>query len=371
MDYKLNEIQKKIYSGVKNLADTVLNKEDDFSKMWKYCADFGILASMIPEKVGGLASNYSDILLTAKSIGELFTDSGFVFAINNSMIVASYLLPTFASEEILVEIMPGLIDGSSIASYAITEPQSGSDVYNMLTKITVEGDNIRIYGSKTYISNGPIANIFVIVGKDEEDSYTAALVKSTDFGVEIGGEIKKMGLEKCPMSEIYFNDCVIPKARIIGKFTQGQTICNMTLDWERCLSFSSHLGTMNRIMNLCINYANDRKQFGKTIGSYQLVSEKIARMKVNIELGELLLYKICDMKNNGKKTFLESAIFKYFIGESYANCGLDAMQVFGAYGYCEEGGIEKEVRDALGAKIYSGTSEIQLDIISRMIGIRK
>jgi len=371
MDYKLNEMQKKIYSGIRNFADEILNIEEDFYKKWKHCADCGVFASMIPNRVGGLAENFSDILLIAKMIGELFRDSGFVFAINNNMIVASYLLPTFASEVIIKDVYPGLIDGSLIASYAVTEPQSGSDVYNMLTKITRDGDTIEINGSKTYISNGPIANIFVVVGKNEENSYTAVLVKSTDTGVEVGGEIKKMGLEKCPMSEVFFSECIIPKERVIGTFSHGQTICNMTLDWERSLSFSSHLGTMTRIMNSCIKYVNERRQFGKTIGSFQLVSEKIARMKVSIELGELLLYKICDMKNNGKKTFLESAIFKYYIGENYTNCSLEAMQIYGAYGYCEEGGIEKEVRDALAAKIYSGTSEIQLDIISRMIGIKK
>lgn len=356
---------------LKKFANNTISIRNDFSQMWRACADFGVLSAMIPKSVGGLADNESDILQNAYLFGKLFEDNGFLFAINNSMIVSSFVLPRFANQQIIEELYPKLNDGSSIASFAITEPSSGSDVYNMKTNIRVEGSNLVLNGSKTYISNSTIANYFVVIAVNEHHNFTAVIVSKNDTGVSIGNEIKKMGLNKCPFGEIYFNNCIIPQNRVIGKYDMGKFISDMTLDWERCLNFASNLGIMERIMNIVIEYVNHREQFGESIGNYQLVSSKIAQMKINVEIGKLLLNNICDLRKAGKITYLESSIFKYFIGENYVKSCLDALQILGAYGYSKESGIEREVRDSLAAKIYSGTSELQLDIIARLIGVKK
>lgn len=363
-----------IYIAIKDLAEEInleLKKERGFSKsVWKKICDFGLVSVLTPDSVGGMGKSYTDILKIARYMGYVIKDSGFVFAINNSLIVSSYLLPNFANDVIKNDVYPGLYNGEHLAAYAITESESGSDVFNMKTTYKTVEDGYVLNGSKTYISNASIADVFAVVAK-RDNEISIFLIKKDDIGFSVEYEIEKMGLESCPMGEIVLNNCFIKEDRVIGKIGEGMVISNKVLEWERVCSFASHLGTMQRIMEQCIKYVNLRKTHGKRLGGNQMISEKISKMKIKIELGNLLLEKIMRMKDEGRNTFLESAMFKYFVGESYAEVCIEAMQIHGAYGYSKEGEFEQEVRDSLGSKIYSGTSEIQLDIISRMCGIKK
>lgn len=364
--------KKEIYDALVQFASEINAEENtDFSReIWQKCCDYGVLAMLTPSKVGGFAENYTDLLEMARLIGYLFKNNGFVFAINNSLIVSAYLLPTFGSEKLKSLLYPQLFNGSMIAAYAITESESGSDAFDMNNSFIETENSFILNGTKTYISNTGIADFYAVVAKNNS-KLSLFVVKKDDVGFAVDYQIPKMGLDACPMGQISFHNCEIPKERLVGKIGDGINISNKVLDWERTCSFASHLGTMERIMEQCIDYVNNRKSFGKRIGSYQLISEKIAKMKIDIELGNLLLEKIRNMKDNSKNTYIESAMFKYFIGESYSKMSIDAMQIFGAYGYSKEGKIECEVRDALASKIYSGTSEIQLDIISRLIGVKQ
>lgn len=364
---------KKIYQAIKEFAKKQMNSYSkyEFSReLWQKCCDYGILSMLTPAKAGGMAQSYGSVLKVAKYIGEWVEDTGFVFTINNSLIVSSFLLPKYANEEMIAEFYPDLYNGKLIACYAITEPDSGSDAFKMQTTYEVKEDCIILNGTKTYISNATIADVYAVVAKNENEEYSIFMVRADDEGVSIGKEIEKMGLETCPMGELVLCNCKIPKNRVIGKLGQGMQMSNMTLDFERCCSFSSHLGTMQRVMKECITYVNSRTEFGKKIGSYQLIREKIAKIKIAVELGETLLHKIITMKDAGRNTYLESAIFKYYIGEEYCKTVIEALQIFGAYGYSKEGEIEHEVRNALASKIYSGTSEIQIDVIARMLGVK-
>jgi Acyl-CoA dehydrogenases len=146
-------------------------------------------------------------------------------------------------------------------------------------------------------------------------------------------------------------------------------IFNETMEWERSCLFACHIGSMERILEACIRYAKNRHQFGQPIGKFQSISNKIADMRVNLELGRLMLYKIGWMKNQGKNVLLETAIAKLFVSESLTKSTLEAVQIHGAYGYLSELGIEKDLRDAVASNIYSGTSEIQRHIIARCLGL--
>ena len=370
-----SEKSEKIKKRIEVFAQKYINKlpPNEFSReAWEKCGEYGIIACLLPKEQGGLADSIGEILQTLKWIGYYFNDNGFVFSICNSMILYLGILPKMASKEMKIDLMPDIIQGKYIGAYAITEANSGSDAYNMQTTCVISKETITINGAKMYISNGAVADLIVVIAKnaDLDNKYTAILLKKDDKGIKIGKTIHKMGLESCEMSEIVFDNCEVPKNRIIGSSGMGTFVSNMAFDWEKCISFSAHLGKMKKIMNECITYVNQRKQFGKTIGEYQMVSEKISKMKVEVELGEAYLEKICSLKDKGKNSFLESSVFKYYIGESYARLCLDAMQIYGAYGYCKESGIEQEVRDSLGSKIYSGTSELQLCNIAKLIGIK-
>lgn len=374
MSQRISDVEKNIYNAIKEFSVDInceLNHYDGFSRtIWKKCCDYGLLAMLTPSKVGGLSEKYSQIIKVAKCMGYYIKDGGFVFAVNNSLIISAYLLPKFANEELIKECYPDLFNGEKIAAYAITESESGSNSFDMRTTFEEVENGFILNGTKTYISNASIADV-VVVAAQKDNQISLFLVNKNDSGFKLQYEIPKMGLEACPMGQLSFDKCFVPKESLIGKIGSGMMISNKVLEWERICSFASHLGTMERIMEQCIKYANIRRGFSKSIGSNQLISEKIAKMKIDIELGNLLLEKIMDLLDKGHSAYLESSIFKYFIGEKYSNLCIEAMQIHGAYGYSKESKLEEEVRDALASKIYSGTSEIQLDIISRMIGIKK
>jgi alkylation response protein AidB-like acyl-CoA dehydrogenase len=155
----------------------------------------------------------------------------------------------------------------------------------------------------------------------------------------------------------------------LGREGGGAAIFQETMEWERSCLFSCHIGVMERLLEVCVKYAKSRLQFGKPIGKYQSVAHKLADLKMKIELGRLMLYKLGWLKMQGKNVLLETAISKLFISEGLKEAALDAVQIHGAYGYMKELGIEKELRDAIPSTIYSGTSEIQRNIIARYLGL--
>lgn len=365
-------MNEKIDKYIKKLADE-LNEDikDEFSReQYQKCADFGLLSMMTPSSVGGMAEKPSDILNALKSMGYHFHDNGLSFVVTNSAIISAFAFPKYASEEMSKDVYPGLFNGEYIGSYAITEANSGSDTYSMSTSVKRENGVLMLNGRKMYISNASIADVFIVAAKDDNGKISLVMLKKGDEGLSVGRQIHKMGLNNCPMAELIIDNCTVSEKRIVGKYGSGMLLSSYILDWERCCNFASHLGTMKRIYERCKEYIRIRKQFGQKIGEYQLISSKVVKMKIAVDMAELLLEKIGTMRDIGKSTFLESAMFKYYVGEEYAKCCTEALQIFGAYGYCTESGIEREVRDALGGKIYSGTSEIQLEIMAKMLGIK-
>lgn len=376
MNHVLNREQKQWVAKIAELAQRELNAgPDEFTpEVWRRCAEDGLIAMCIPEKTGGLSDSAVSSLIAHYALGYGCTNNGLTFAVNNHLIVAEGLFPRLADSGQIARYSAGLADGSVIASYAITEPDHGSDSFSLATRAEEAGDRFILNGSKTYISNAPIADLFVVIARTDEgvsslNALSAFLVHKDDPGVTIGREISKMGLHGCPMAELVLNACEIPKDRLLGQRGGGVLAGNAAMEWERTFVFASHLGTMQRIMEECVKYANSRKQFNRSIGSNQLVADKIVQMGIAVEFGLLLMLRIGAMRDQGRNTYYESSMFKYHVGEKYAEACLDALQIFGAYGYSAESGIERQVRDALAAKIYSGTSEVQLDILSRLMGI--
>lgn len=350
-------------------------KSGDFSKeKWMKCANFGLLAISTLQKFGGVAPSYQSALHFHYAMGYGCQDNGLSFAINNHSIVTAGILSKFATNEQKNKYLPKLLNGEIVASYAITDANHGSNSFQTDTQVRVCDSRYVLNGNKIYISNCPIADLFVVIARNVNssnlDSLYAFIIEKNDDGVVIGSEIPKMGLKGCPMGELILNNCIIDNGRLLGGEGTGLNVSNTALDWERCFEFATHLGTMKRIMEECVVYANARKPYGKSIGSYQAISSKIVQMKIAHENGTLMMDKIGKMRDEGKNTYLESAMFKYYIGEAYVQTALDAMQIHGAYGYSVESGIEQQVRDALAAKIYSGTTEIQQNIIASFIGIQ-
>jgi hypothetical protein len=266
-----------------------------------------------------------------------------------------------------------IASGEKIAAQALTEPGAGSDVLSMRTRAEKRGDSYILNGSKTFISNGPVADLIVVfaVTNPQRKKFGGISCFIVDKGVKgfnCGKPLEKMGLRTLQNGELIFEDCSVSRDRLLGKEGQGMIIFNEVIEWERALLAAVHVGTMERVLELSIKYAQTRSQFGQRIASFQSVSNKIANMKMNIELGKLMLYKGAWLKDQKKRAMLETSISKLFISESLKQCCLEAVQLHGGYGYMKEFEIERELRDSIASTIYSGTSEMQKNIISTLAG---
>jgi hypothetical protein len=198
---------------------------------------------------------------------------------------------------------------------------------------------------------------------------TCLLVDRDTPGFRVSPPIGKMGLTTSPMAELVFDDCEVPVESRLGKEGRAAAIFDDSMEWERSCILAPFLGTMQRQLELCLRHAKQRRQFGKRIGDFQAVSGRLVQMKVRLETGRLLLYRAAWAKQHGQPAAGEAAIAKLYLAEAALQSSLDAVQIHGGYGFTTEYEFERQVRDAVGGRLYSGTSEIQAAIIARTLGL--
>jgi len=370
MDFSLSKEQKEYRQEIIDFAKEHLNDDEYIEKfspaLWRKVSDFGLLGITVSEKYGGLNESYQTAATAFEALGYACCNNGLVFVINNHIWVSQNLIYLYGSESLKDKYLPQMVTGRKIGAIAITEVESGSDAFNMSMKAVSNGDDYVLNGSKMFISNGPIADIFIVfaVTKNETDKKITAFVVEKDFpGVSVGRDIEKMGLNSCPTCELILDQVQVPKENILGQLHGGTGILTGAIEWERCYEFVPHIGAMQRIMERCVDYSRERKQFNRPIGDFQAVSHKIADMQASIEMARLMMYKIAWLKDNRRSAFMEVSIFKLFVSENYIKTCRDAIQIFGAYGYTKEYKLERELRDAIACSIYSGTNEIQKNTI--------
>lgn len=360
----------------KALNDELIERDRDstFSReLWKKCADFGIQGSAFPEQYGGLNTDIFSTMLLMEGLGYGCKDSGLLFAINGQMWTVQMPILRFGTDEQKERYLPRLCRGELIGANGVTEPGAGSDAFSLRTSARLEGDQYVLNGTKTFCTMAPEADVFMVFATvDRRKGFmgvTAFLVERDFPGFRVGREISKMGLRTAPMAELILEDCKVPVENRLGKEGNGAAIFEDTVEWERGCILAGLLGAMERQLEQCIKYSRERKQFGKSIGKYQSIANKIVDMKVRMETAKLLLYKVAWTKRSRGKASLEAALAKLYISESWIQSCLDAVQIHGGYGYTTEYEVERDLRDSVGSTLYSGTSEIQRNIIARHLGL--
>ena len=340
---------------------------------WRKCAEMGIHGLAVPEAYGGTGHDVLTTVLALEALGYGCPDAGLLFAIGAQMWAVQAPILRFGSEAQRQQYLPKLLSGEIIGAHAITEPGSGSDTFAMTATAEKRGDEYVLNGSKTFATNAPVADLFVVFATTSPKrgfmGVTAFLIDKGTPGLTTGKAIDKMGIRTSPMGEVFLSDCVVPASARLGREGNGGTIFTHSMGWERTCILAGAVGAMERQLETCIAYAAQREQFGKPIGKYQSVSNKIVQMKVRFETSRLLLYRAAWLRANGEDATAEVAMAKLCISEAHVASSLDAIQIHGGYGYATETGIERDLRDALGSRIYSGTSEIQHEIIARAIGL--
>jgi alkylation response protein AidB-like acyl-CoA dehydrogenase len=255
----------------------------------------------------------------------------------------------------------------------MSEPGSGSDAFSLTTSAVRDGDCYVLNGSKVFVTNAPVADVFVVFAATAPAAgfagVSAFLVERASPGLSIGAPVVKMGLHTAAMAELVLADCRVPAEQLLGRAGSGVAVFDDSMDWERSFILAGAVGTMQRQFETCVRYAKERRQFGQAIGAFQSVSNKLVEMKLRLETSRLLLYRLAWFRRTGRSTRAESALAKLHLSESFVQSSLDAVQIHGGRGYLREAGLERDLRDAVASRIYSGTSEIQRSIVARHLGL--
>ncbi len=382
MDFSWSEKQIEFKQSVIDFAQNNLNGdiiERDYQgkfshENWQKCADFGIQGLYMPEEYSNKPqADIMTAVLAMEALGYGCEDNGLTLALNAQMWTVQILLLQFGTEAQKQRYLPNLCNGKWIGAHALSEPESGSDVYSLQTKATkCEGGYI-LNGRKKFVTCAPICDLAVVFATIDPSlgkwGITAFIVESNWDGFTASPVKNKMGLRTTPFGEITFDNCFVPEENRLGKEGSGFSLSGYSLEFDRCFNLASELGAMEQQLEKTIAYAKSREQYGQAIGKFQSVSNRIADMKLRLETARLLLYKVAWLKDKGQPAMLEAALLKLYLSESFLASGLDAVRIHGGNGYLTEYGIERDLRDAVGGVIYAGTSDIQRNIIARLLGL--
>ena len=381
MDFSLSAEQRELKEAATAFARGKLNHDlakheasGEFPlEAWQACARFGIQGLPVPAELGGGGSDILTTVMVMEALGYGCQDNGLIFSLNAQMWSIELPLVKFGTPEQQQAYLLGLVSGDLIGVHAMTEPDSGSDAFSMRTRAERVGDHYLLNGTKLYITNAPVADVVLVFashpGRPKQAGISAFLVDKGTPGFTVSRSLEKMGLRTSPMGEVVLADCLVPAEKRLGAEGAGMAIFNSSMGWERSCILASAVGAMQRQLETCVEYARARKQFGQAIGKFQSVADKMADMYLRLEAARLLIYQAAWLAQQGKRAVAEAAAAKLFTSEAWIASSLDAIQIHGAYGYMKEAGIERDLRDAVAGTIYSGTSEIQRVILSRMLGL--
>ncbi|MEM7083894.1 MAG: acyl-CoA dehydrogenase family protein [Pseudomonadota bacterium] len=382
MDFSWSEEQRALKQRVIEFAQSQLNADErerdhasEFSSHnWQRCADFGLLAMSLPKRYSGRDDvDFLSAILAMEGLGYGCRDNGLAFAVNAHMWTVQLPLLHFGDDATKEKYLPRMSRGELIGAHAISEPDSGSDVFSLKTTATRCEGGYRLNGEKRYVSLGPIADVALVFALTDPDAgkwgVSAFLVELDSEGVSVGPNQFKMGLRTVPFGTLSFTDCHVPEGNRLGPEGAGVSLSTSFLEWERCSILASQVGTMQRQLEDCVEYVRKRKQFGQPVGKFQSVSNRIVDMRLRLETSRLLLYHTAWLKQTGQSAMNEAAMLKLHLGECFVESSLDAIRVHGAQGYVTESGVERDLRDSVGGVIYAGTSDIQRNIVARMLGL--
>lgn len=380
MDFTLTQEQHQLVEMVEDFARNevaLLTREMDENQtflppeVWKKMADLNLLASYVPEEYGGLGLSAMDILITRQAWARGGGCLGSLLSWGASDGIGTVGILKHGSEQQKKKYLPGIVSGNLISCFALTEPDSGSDAFNMRSRAVKKGDHYVLNGTKMFITNGPICDIGIVLAVTDPSKGPlgiSAFIFEKDFpGFSRGKKIDKMGMRSSPTSELIFEDCIIPEENLLGGEGMGALVANTTLHWERTgMGFA--IGTMEYNLNLCKEYALQRYQFGEPIGNFQAVRHRLAEMKIDIEAAKCLFYRMAWLIDTDQiPAILDISVGKAFLSKALVKNADAAISIFGGYGVCSEYPVQRSYRDAKIIEIGGGTYDIQLNMIAAAI----
>lgn len=376
MELVFTEEQKMMQKMVRDFAEKEIapiveemEETDRFPReLIKRMGELGLMGIPIPEAYGGSEMDYTSYIIAIHELSKVSATVGVILSVHTS--VGTLPILSFGTEEQKQKYVPKLATGEYLGAFALTEPSSGSDASSMKTRAVRDGDHYVLNGSKIFITNGGEADTYVAFARtnpDEKGSkgVTAFIIERDMPGFSVGKKEKKMGLNGSNTVEIIFEDCRVPVENRLGEEGQGFKIAMANLESGRIGIAAQSLGIAEAALNYATAYAKEREQFGKPIGQNQGLGFKLADMATDVEAAKLLTYRAADLKNHGTPCMQEVSMAKLFASKAAVKASIEAVQVYGGYGYTKDYPVERLFRDAKVCEIYEGTSEIQKIVISR------
>ncbi len=381
MNFDLTEEQELIRQTVRDFAEREikpiaqeLDEKETFStELTEKMGELGLFGMYLPEKYGGQGLDTISYIIAVEELARVDGSQAATLAAHNSLGIGP--LYYYGSEEQKMKYLPPLCTGKALWAFGLTEPDAGSDSRGSKTKAVLEEGNWRINGSKIFITNGSedislgaTVQAVTKVYENGKKEFTTIIVEKGTPGFKRVQMHGKLMWRSSDTAELYFDDCVVPEENLLGKVGQGSKIMLSTLDNGRLSIAAMGLGLAQGAFEMAMQYAEERKQFGKSINKFQINAFKLADMATQIELARNLLYKACWLKDHGRSFAKEAAMSKLYCSEIARSVADEAVQIHGGYGLMKDYPIERFYRDQRLLQIGEGTSEIQRLVISRYIG---
>ena len=379
MDFELTQDQKDIKNAAREFAVNEFTKEraEEYDRneefpfdLWKKACELGFIGVHFPEEYGGAGMGVLENILIVEEFCRADSTIGSAIILSD---FSSEVVMRFGSEEQKKEVLPKVAGGEAITAGCYTEPEAGSDLTAIKTKAEKDGDEWVINGSKTFITNGTIADYYVVLAVTNPDAqpryrgFSTFLVKKDTPGLKttkIGG---KLGIRASPTAEVVFKDVRVDDSAVIGELNRGFYQVLEFFDESRIEIAAQALGIAQGAFDRIVNYVKQRKQFGQPIGAFQALQHRIADLKTQLEAARLLIYKAAWNYDQGRIDPGLTSMAKYYAGKLAVRVCDEAVQMHGGYGYIAEYEVERFFRDAKITEIYEGTKEVQLNTIARSV----
>ncbi len=377
MDFSLTEEQLDIQTMVRKFAKNEIaplaaeiDRESRFpAETFEKMSELGLLGVLVPEAYGGVGQSVLTTCLIAEEIAYACASTALSYL--DHAVLCAHNLACNGSDEQKQTYLPDLASGAKLGAIAMTEPGSGSDALSLKTSAVREGDEYILNGSKTFITNAPVADVFLVYARTDKDAgphgLSQFIIERGAAGFSIGEPLHKMGGRGSPTAELFFRDCRVPAANLVRGENKALGILLGGLDVERTVGGGLGVGMIQSALDKSIEYAKQRQQFGQPIIMFEMIAEKIANMSMDLEAARLLTYKAAVLCDQGIRCSAEAAHAKLYASEAAMRATSEAVQIFGGYGYMQEYEVERMMRDAKLGTIGGGTSEIQRLIIAREV----
>lgn len=378
MDFNLNEEQLLLRETVRRFAKKdiaplayEIDRDEKFPyENFKKMGEMGLLGIAVPAVYGGSGGNYMDMMIVGEELAAVCASTCIAFGANADLFNDN--LYRNGSEELKKKYLPPVCSGEMIGGIAMTEPEAGSDVTSMKTRAELKGDHYVLNGSKTFITNAPVGDAFIVYAKTDPGrgphGISAFVVERKFPGFIASKKFEKMGWRGSPTGELIFENCIVPKENLLGEENKGVFVLMSGLNTERLFMGAVSVGIARGAYEFSLQYAKERVQFGKSIAMFQFIQDKLVNMALEIEAAKLLIHKgatMADKGERGREANLSASYAKLYASEMCMRITTEAVQILGGYGYIKEFPVERMMRDAKINTIGGGTSEIQKTIIMR------